>query len=392
MAEFIEPPIVTEPDDLSQEAFEYLEAAIPGWLPAPGNLDTWLIESLAQLAGELMDVASAVPTSIFRYYGTSVLGFPPLVAQSATGTTTWTARDDQGYTIDAGTLVGIAAAGDELLPFEVQTQTVIPPGATTVENVVVVAVDPGTDANGLTAQPQVIDPLDWVVSVILTGDPAQTSGGVDEESDADYLDRLHELLTLMAPRPILPNDFAVMARTVPGIGRATAIDLYNPGPPPQTNVERCVTVVVTGDDGYPAAPGTASPPTGKAGVDAVLQAAREVNFEVFVIDPTYTDVSVDFTFTVFAQFSGASVASAAIQAVTDYLLPANFGLVPFGDQPQWVSDTYVRYLEVAEVINRVEGVWYIVTLTLNGTTADVPLAGPGPLPRPGAITGSAVAP
>jgi uncharacterized phage protein gp47/JayE len=57
---------------------------------------------------------------------------------------------------------------------------------------------------------------------------APTAGGVDAESDADYLDRLHELLTLLAPRPILPNDFAVLARTVAGVGRATAIDLYNP--------------------------------------------------------------------------------------------------------------------------------------------------------------------
>src|SRR5262245_53095202 len=120
MPEYIDPPIVTEPDDLANEAFEYLEDAIPEWLPAPGNLETWLIEALSQLAGELMDVASAVPTSIFRYYGSSILGLPPEEAQSATGTTTWTARDALGYTIDAGTLIGIAAAGDDVVPFEVQ--------------------------------------------------------------------------------------------------------------------------------------------------------------------------------------------------------------------------------------------------------------------------------
>jgi hypothetical protein len=153
MAEYIEPPITTEPDDLAEDAFAYLEDAIPGWLPAPGNLETWLVEANAQLAGELMDVASAVPTSIFRYYGETVLGLPPNEAQSATGTTTWTARDAAGYTIEAGTLVGIAAAGDELMPFEVQSETVIAPGATKAIGVVVVAVDPGTDSNGLTAVP-----------------------------------------------------------------------------------------------------------------------------------------------------------------------------------------------------------------------------------------------
>jgi hypothetical protein len=294
MAEYIDPPITTEPDDLAEEAFAYLEEAIPTWLAAPGNLETWLIEANAQLAGELMDVASAVPESIFRYYGESVLGLPPYEAQSATGTTTWTANDAAGYTIEAGTLVGIQASGDELLPFEVQDDTVIAPGATVAANVIVVAVDPGTDANGLTTNPQVIDPLDWVASITLAG---ATWGGVDEEDDADYLDRLHELLTLLAPRPILPNDFAVLARTVAGVGRSTAIDLYNPGPPVATNVPRCVTVVVAGDDGNPVG-GTI-----RGNVDALLQSLREVNFLVFVVDPTYTTINVAFTFTTYPAYN-----------------------------------------------------------------------------------------
>jgi hypothetical protein len=249
MAEYIEPPITTEPDDLAEDAFAYLEDAIPGWLPAPGNLETWLVEANAQLAGELMDVASAVPTSIFRYYGETVLGLPPNEAQSATGTTTWTARDAAGYTIEAGTLVGIAAAGDELLPFEVQSETVIAPGATTATGVIVVAVDPGTERQRANSRARSHRPVG--LGRFRRRSPAATAGGVDEESDADYLDRLHELLGLLAPRPILPNDFAVLARTVAGVGRSTAIDLYNPGPPVATNVPRCVTVVVAGDDGNP---------------------------------------------------------------------------------------------------------------------------------------------
>jgi hypothetical protein len=65
MPDYITPPIETEPDDLSSEAFASLEAQVPGWLPNPGNLETWLIEALAQMAGVTADVASAVPPSIF---------------------------------------------------------------------------------------------------------------------------------------------------------------------------------------------------------------------------------------------------------------------------------------------------------------------------------------
>lgn len=380
MPEYIDPPITTEPDDLAQEAFAYLEDAVPGWLPAPGNLETWVIEATSQLAGELMDVASAVPASIFRYFGATILGLPPYAAQSATGTTTWTARDDAGYTIDAGTLVGIAAAGDEIVPFEVQEAYTIEPGQTSIADVLIVAVESGTDANGLTATPEVIDPLDWVESIALVG---ATGGGVDAEEDDDYLNRLRELLTLLAPRPILPNDFAVMARTVPGVDRATAIDLYN-ADTGTSNVARCVTVVVADENGEPVGAAV------KAQVDALLQSEREVNFLVFVVDPTYTEVDVAFTITVYPDFDADATLAAAIQAVNDYLSPANFGQVPYGDQPVWLSDTKVRYLEVAEAINRAEGVWYVASLTLNGGTADVALAGVGPLPRPGDVTGAVV--
>jgi len=380
MAEYISPPLVTEPADLADEAFAYLEAKVDGWLPAPGNLETWLVESLAQLAGELMDVASAVPTSIFRYYGASILNLPALEAVPATTTTTWTVRDNLGYTILAGTVVGVPASGDTLLGFEVAQDTPIPAGATTATGVVIVAQDAGADGNGLAGAAELVDALDYVVSVTLE---APTSGGVDGETDEAYLDRLRELLQLLAPRPILPNDFAVMARQVAGVGRATAIDLYNASTG-TSNQPRCVTVVVADAAGEPVSA------TIKTEVDTLLQSLREVNFLVFVTDPTYLAVAVNFTVHPYPDYAAADVVARAIQAVKDYLSPANFGQIPYGEAATWLADTKVRYLEVAEAINRVEGVWYIGTLTIAGGTADVALPANGGLPRAGAVTGAAV--
>jgi hypothetical protein len=54
-------------------------------------------------------------------------------------------------------------------------------------------------------------------------------GGADEEDADAYLDRLADALTILAPRPILPQDHATMARQIEGVGRALAIDLYQPG-------------------------------------------------------------------------------------------------------------------------------------------------------------------
>jgi uncharacterized phage protein gp47/JayE len=380
MPDYIAPPLVTEPGDLADQAFSYLEDQVDGWLPSPGNLETWVLESGSQLAAELMDVASAVPTAIFRYFGSTILNLPALEAVPATGTTTWTVSDALGYTILAGTLVGIPAAGDTLLGFEVAVDTPIPPGATTATGVVIVAQDAGTEANDLSGDAQLIDALDWVTDVTLT---APTSGGIDGETDDAYLNRLRELLQLLAPRPILPNDFAVIAKQVAGVFRATAIDLYNASTN-TSGVPRCVTVVVAGADGLPVSAQI------KADVDALLQSQREVNFLVFVIDPTYLTVAVTFTIKPYPDYGATDVVARARQAVTDYLSPATFGNVPYGEAPQWLTDPYVRYLEVAEAINRVEGVWYIGTLTINGGTVDLALPVPGGLPKPGAINGTPI--
>jgi hypothetical protein len=94
MPDYIAPPLVTEPADLADQAFTYLEDQVDGWLPSPGNLETWVLESGSQLAAELMDVASAVPTSIFRYFGSTLLNLPALESVPATrsATRSWPAR------------------------------------------------------------------------------------------------------------------------------------------------------------------------------------------------------------------------------------------------------------------------------------------------------------
>jgi hypothetical protein len=145
-----------------------------------------------------------------------------------------------------------------------------------------------------------------------------------------------------------------------------------------------VTVVVAGADGLPVGALI------KADVDALLQSQREVNFLVFVIDPTYLTVAVTFTVKPYPDYDATDVVTRAKQAVTAYLNPANFGGVPYGEAPLWLNDPYVRYLEIAEAINRVEGVWYIGTLTINGGTVDLALPVPGGLPKAGAINGTPI--
>lgn len=386
---YIPVPVETDPTDLAGEAFDYLGQKVPGWLPAEGNLEAWLVEALAQIAGELRALVALVPDAIFAYYGESILGLPPYPALQANAVTTWTAADAAGYTVDAGTVIAITPpASPTSYGFSVDVAFAIPAGSTTASGIACSALDAGAAANGLTGAVTVVDQLAFISNVTLD---QPTSGGSDAETVDAYLARLSALLTLLSPRPILPQDFAVLAqRTVAEVARAVAIDLYNPGPPIDTNCPRCVTVVVCDSSGEPCSP------EAKAAVDATLQAQREVNFLVFVEDPVYTTVDVSFAVISYPGYDPADVAARVIAKLETYLSPATWGVPPYGDTSarSWINAPVIRHNELVAQIDRVDGVNYVVTVTAAASggalsEADVALAGVAPMPRPGSINGTA---
>lgn len=389
MPDYVSLPIETDPDALAQSAFDYLEARIPNWAPDDGQLDVWLIAAISRIAAELRDVASDVPTSIFRFFGANIIGLTPEDATPATGQTTWTVRDASGYLIEAGTVVSIRDSlgqdiGFEVLEnYEVQVgQTVTNTGGVTIQ-----ALEEGAAGSGLVGVPtnsvDLVDQLDFVTAITLTG---PTTGGIDSESDEDYLARLTGWLQLLAPRPIIASDFAAYAiQVVPGIYRALAIDNFIP--PANFTAERAVAVIPIDVAGEPVSGGT------KTQLDTDLQARRETNFIVNVVDPTYTIIDVSFAAKSFSGYDALDVKARAEAAVAEYLSPANWGLPPFGDRQGWIAQPVVRRFELSTVINNVEGVDYISTLTLAVPpgalgTSDITMTGVGTLPRPGTIVGT----
>jgi hypothetical protein len=224
--EYIEIPIETDPEALAQEAFDYVQANIAGWVPNDANLETIIIEACARMIAEARDVAGAVPNDIFRYFG-KLVGILPQEASYAAATSTWNMIDTAGYTIPADTQVGIRTTGDTLVPFRTVEDVVIAPASNQATGVIIEALEPGEDSSGLvsTLPLELIDTLDFVDSIDLTSD---TTGGVDAETDDSYLNRLTARLQMLTDTPILPRDFAVMAQDIAGVARATAIDNYNP--------------------------------------------------------------------------------------------------------------------------------------------------------------------
>jgi hypothetical protein len=384
----------TDAEDLMEEAFDFLRARIPGWEPSDAQLDVWLIQAMSSAAAELRDVASAVPDTIYRYLGI-LAGIPPLDETSATGYTTWTVVDTTGHTIPAGTQVGLRDPGGNLIEFTTMNTVVIPPGSATsgIGEIVISATLPGSTGSGLGsvgAEVELVDVLDYVSAVHITD---QTTGGQDAEADSDYLDRLSSELALLAPRPILPSEFAVFARQVAGVFRAVGIDGYNPADGTFNN-ERMVAVATMDSSGANVSSAV------KAAVDADLQARRELNFVVNVIDFSRTEVDVTYTVKMTPGSDPAVVISGVNAALSAYLNPAAWGTLPNSDPKDFVNTPVLRYLEVAQVINSVDGVDYITTtggnydllIGVHGGAMgrqDVALPGPTPVPHANTLTGTA---
>lgn len=488
-------PIETDPERLAEDAFTFIQTHWPGWAPNPANLETWVIEAIARIAAELTTVASSVDESLFRFIG-PLVGVLPIDATPARVGSTWTMVDAAGYTITAGRQVGIRTAGDTLIPFTVFADVVVPAGATVTADgeVTLIAVDAGAAGSGLGADEgpiELIDPLAYVASITQEG---ISTGGVDAETDDAYLSRLRAELQLLAPRPIVPGDFAAMARSIAGVARALALDGYNPaenelqtvtvdgtggtftltysgqttaalaynanaaavqaalialsnigpadvvvtGAPLALQVEftgtlaatnvaqmtadstlltggthtatiatarpghaasidnpRMITVALMDEEGNNVTGGA------MAAVEALLEAKREVNFIVHVINPKRNLINVEFNIVPAIGSDPVAAVAAAEAAVVAYLSAKVWGTpAGTGDETGWEDVPAVRYLEVAQVINQTPGVDYITTtggnydlkIALDGSAlarADVVLAGPAGVPEANTVTGTA---
>lgn len=388
MASFTNIDVPTTADEFAESVYEQIQTTWPDWQPSPGNLETRLVEAFSRLAEEVSILASSSALAIFRSFGESIINIPPQEAEVARGDSTWTMKDNAGYTITAGTEVIVARTGDERYAFQVGADVVVPPGstATAAGAVPLEALIAGEDANGLTANPELISAYDYlsdVNGIVLT---APTSGGVDAETEGEYVDRLVEELQLMTPTPILPDEFAVLARRNPSVFRAVAIDGWNGA---TTTNERYVGLVLLDEAGEDVSSGV------KTTVQAELDAMREINFVVYIGAPTYTNIFVTCTVRCYVGFVPADVDAAVTEAITEYLKPYNWGRAQYGEPGNtWINSATVRRNDLIALVDNVPGVNYVESLTLGTSTApagtsDISLSGTVPLTRP-ATTGTAI--
>lgn len=391
-----EPPDVElDEQAIAQQVFDDLATRSPGWVANDGNLDTWLIEAFAAVGAAIRTLAADVPAAIFRTYGTQILGIPIAPPLAAQGTAHIEVTDSQGYTIEAGTQIALYETGSTQVGFETASDLVIAPGAFAGDVAISCLVD-GAIGNGLSGQADVLDPIAWI-TLVTVAEP--TYGGDDGETDNTYLDNLSILLKLVAIRPVLPQDFATIALQNPAVGRAIAMDGYNPDDGSWGN-ERMVTLILTDPNGLPVSADV------KATIQTQLEAAREVNFVVNIMDALYENVDVTANANGFPQFRNSATASNIVAELDNFLSPATWRLgtlsadMAAGEVIPPPTTNYtpttpagrqvVRLNEIIADVDRVSGVDWVNAVTIDGATHDHTLGTPWTLPQAGAISATVV--
>jgi hypothetical protein len=222
-------PLETDPATLALDAHAYLTSRWPDYRPSPANFDSGTIDAHARMAAEVRDIAANVPDAIFQRYG-ELAGITVPQATYATVTATITAKDNLGYTLEAGTVLGIRATGDVLYTFAADDDVTIAPLQTTSATFTLTATETGSGPNDLggLGVPMVLADrvLPWLTS-------AQTAsivtGGQDAQGVEDFLSDLVTSLRLLRKSPMNADDLADFAKSDPAVARAYAIDRYQAG-------------------------------------------------------------------------------------------------------------------------------------------------------------------
>lgn len=365
--EYVNIPLETDPDLLAQDVFEYIQTFYPNWLPNDGNLDVRIISAIARMAAESRDVISDVPTTIFRYFGTNLVNLPSLDGVAATINLTFTARDNAGYTIPAQTMVQATDNDGNLSFWQTIADAIIPPASTSITPVPALATETGTAFNSLSfsaGQVVLVDSLAFISTVVSVG---ATTGGEDSETDADYLNRLREDLTILSPKPIVPTDFAIMAKNFSGVARALAVDGYDNVANTYNNAKTISVFVVD-------SAGLAPPSPTLDAIQALLQSLREANFIIYVIGPYYASVTTQYTATKLAGFVAADVKASVDANIQAFLSPSTWGTPRVSDAANtgntWTNKRIIRLSEVNAVIQDTAGVDSVTSLTIVGAAAD----------------------
>lgn len=361
-----DPNLVVDEVATAEAMLAGMAEQVPGLEPRDGHALTPLAESAAVAVATALQLLRDELADAYAGVG-DVLGVQRVAAAPAEATSTWLFAGTAPAIIAGGTTVrGTTPAGDTV-EFAVLRDTTA--GAASVSGVPLVAVEAGPQTNGVSGTGE----TDEVAGVTITFDQ-ESSGGTDEEGAVGFRDRIEDRSRRMRALPITPSDHAAFALDVPGVGRAYAVNRYDPATP-LADAPGHVTVFGVSPGG-----GEMGPATLAAAVAYFAAIEKVLNAVVHVVEIPRVDVTVRVDVRAMPDTSVEDLRARVRAAITDALEPDRFiaddrrpGL--FRPPPPSVTQYHVdQALAGMEGLRSVE-----LVLVNNGATVALPA--PVGLPR-----------
>lgn len=354
--------------DVVNAAIAALQLNLPGWIPREGNTEILILESLALEIAEGIVAINRLPGAVIQAL-LLLAGVDKDFGIAPTASVTFTLADVNGYTIPAGTQLYLSLEDGSTVTFLVDVPGLAIPTGDLTGTVSVIADTFTGRANGIPAGTRLVmaSPVPFVETVELATDVAD---GADPETDAQWRDRGVARLSRLSDALVVPRHFEAAALELPEVSRAVGIDLYNPavGPNPGDNPGH-MTVAVLGENG--AALSTEE----KDAIEVSMEERAVAVLDVHVVDVTIVTVPLGAQLALLAGFTSASV----IQSVKD-------ALVAYVDPLTWTWGGKIRRNEIISLVDRVDGVDYVVDVSINGAPGDYTIVGAATLPKAGTLT------
>jgi hypothetical protein len=360
--------------DMVDTALADLQLNLPGWIPNEANMEVVILEALAlQMAEGIVAVnrsPGAVAVAILK-----LIGIEPDYGEPPNATATITFGDTLGHDVPGGTRIVLLLSDGTPVTFLVEPPGLtIPPGSSSGD-VSLIGDEYTAAANGTpvgTAM-TMVDRLSFVESVELS---SAVADGRDAETDDEYRDRGVVRLSRLSDALVVPSHFTAAALEDPSVAAALTLDNLNPvvGHNPGDDPGH-VTVAVLGDGGA-----LLSGPA-KTAIEQSMEDRAVAMLDVHVIDATIVTVTVATTVVRTADADSASVQASVAEAVTAYLDPL-----------AWQFGGTIYLNEMISLIDSVDGVSRVTSVTLNGSAANLTLSGIAAVPDAGTITVTVNAP
>jgi hypothetical protein len=351
------------------------------WEAQDGSPEASLGEAVGVVIATAASMIKDQERTDYAGFGELILRVPRLRAEPATGYSRWTFSEPGDYLIPDGSEMVVDAPDGTPVAYAVvgDVSVVAAEEATDVE---VVAIEPGSVANGLLGPARDWEPLSFLTGVEMTTAPAN---GTDEQTRDEYLEVITRRSRRMKLVPIVTDDYADTALDNPNVAAAVAVrllDLDNPTDPPAAGGH--VTVFVKGFAGEDL------PLAVKDEVlDSMMGIDRPLAVTVHVGDFERTDVTVAVIFTLAEGADHDATVGLVESTIAGALDPAAYGAddeAPGKHRaPRDAAEREINRYDIVALIDDLPGVEKITNVTVNGASA-VTLAGWAPVPNLTSVT------